>query len=450
MADPKGFMKHPRRTPQIQNPEERIRHFEEHYEQWSDEQVQVQAARCMDCGVPFCMSGCPLGNLIPEWNDLVYRGQWREALQALHATNNFPEFTGRICPAPCEHACVLAINEPAVAIKVMEQAIVDKGFAEGWIQSEPPETRSGKTVAIIGSGPAGLACAQQLNRAGHRVTIFERSDRAGGLLTYGVPDYKLRWRVIERRVQQLVDEGVEFRYSVNVGVDMPWEQLTSSYDAVVMAVGAELPRDARLEGRELDGIHFAMEFLPQANRIANGDTDRSALHPEGKDIDPKGKHVLVIGGGDTASDCIGNSIRLGAKNVVNIDYHDEKGYTRPEGNPWPQWANIKYVSSSHEEMLHFGGDQIFQFNTTRFVGNEQGHVAGLELIQVDWSQGRPPKPIPGTEKTIKADLVLLAIGYAGAIKNGLIEQSGCDLDEQAILDRTEHQDDLGRRSVRRR
>jgi len=432
MGDPKGFMKHGRQTPDIEDPVSRIGHFEEHYRKLSDESVQVQAARCMDCGVPFCMSGCPLGNLIPEWNDLVYRGQWREALQALHATNNFPEFTGRICPAPCEHSCVLAINEPAVAIKLMEQAIIDKGFAEGWIKPEPPATRSGKRVAIIGSGPAGLACAQQLNRAGHLVTVYERADRPGGLLTYGVPDYKLRWGVIERRLQQLEAEGIEFRCSINVGVDLPWSELHDDYDAVVLAIGSEAPRDVKIEGRELAGIHFAMEFLPQANRIANELDDPEALHPEQLRIDPEGKRVLVIGGGDTASDCIGNCIRLGAENVINLDYHEEKGFERPPGNPWPQWANIKYVSSSHEEMLHFGGDQIFQYNTQRFLGSD-GRVEGLELVKVDWSQGRPPKPVPGSEQTIEADLVLLAVGYAGAIRDGLVEQLGCELDERNRL-----------------
>jgi len=432
MGDPKGFMRHQRRTPRIQHPEGRVRHFDEHYEPLGDEQVQVQASRCMDCGVPFCMTGCPLGNLIPDWNDLVYRGLWREALQALHATNNFPEFTGRICPAPCEHSCVLGINEPAVAIKLMEQAIVDKGFEKGWIRPEEPVRRSDKRVAVIGSGPAGLACAQQLNRAGHHVTIFERSDRAGGLMTYGVPDYKLRWRVIERRINQLEQEGIAFRYRCDVGKDIGWDQISADYDATVLCIGAEQPRDMPLPGRELDGIHFAMEFLPQANRIANELDDPALLHPQNKHIDPKGKRVLVIGGGDTASDCIGNAIRLGAKNVYNIDYHEERGMERPPDNPWPQWAQIKYLTSSHEEMFHFGGDQVFAYNTTQFLG-EEGRLKALELVRVDWSEGRPPKPIAGTEKQLRCDLALIAIGYAGAIRDGLVEQLGCDLDERGRI-----------------
>ena len=287
-------------------------------------------------------------------------------------------------------------------------------------------------MAIIGAGPAGMAAAQQLNRAGHSVTIYERSDRAGGLMTYGVPDYKLRFRIIERRVKLLEEEGISFRYGVNVGVDVTWTELRSQFDAVVLCIGAEAPRDVKVEGRELDGIHYAMEFLPQANRYANGDEDLAALHPQGKRIDPRGKNVLVIGGGDTASDCIGNCLRMGAAKVANINYHDQKGGNRPEGNPWPQWADLQYWSSSHREMLALGGQMVFSHNTNRFVG-EDGKVTGLELVQVDWSQGRPPKPVPGSEQVLPADLILLAIGFSGAIRDGLVEQLGCELTDRDRL-----------------
>src|SRR6056297_1204274 len=319
MGDHRGFIKHRRRDKTIHAVDERLRHHNEHYNYPTEEQTKTQAARCMDCGVPFCMSGCPLGNLIPEWNDLVYRGRWEQALHALHATNNFPEFTGRVCPAPCETSCVLGINEPAVTIKLHEVSIADKGFEEGWIIPKPPLRRSDKSVAIVGSGPAGLACAQQLNRAGHRVTVYEKADRGGGLLMYGIPHYKLRKEKVQRRIDLLEAEGIEFRFSCEVGKDAPFADLKSGYDAVVVATGAEEPRDLPVEGRDLDGIHFAMEFLPQQNRSNWGDPDVAALHPKKQPISARGKKVMVIGGGDTGSDCIGTSMRQGASRVLNFE-----------------------------------------------------------------------------------------------------------------------------------
>lgn len=429
MGDIKGFMKHGRKTADMVDPVERTKDFNEHYIMPPEPDVETQASRCMDCGVPFCMSGCPLGNLIPDWNDFVYRGQWKEALDALHATNNFPEFTGRVCPAPCEHSCVLGINEPAVTIKLMEQTIVDYGFAHGLITPEPPQSRTGKHVAIIGSGPAGLACAQQLNRVGHTVTIFEKNDRPGGLMTYGVPDYKLRWQTVERRVGLLEAEGVRFRTSVDVGKDVTWDDLKEQFDAVVLAIGAEHPRPPKADNHEIDGVHYAMEFLPQANRHAIGDQDVEALHPQQRRIDPKGKHVIVIGSGDTASDCIGNCLRLGAASVTNFDYHDEPPEERPSNNPWPQWAKVKILSSSLQELLASGNTLAYKANAMRFL-DENGTLTGIETMDADWSQGRPPKMTPGSEKTWPCDLALIALGYSGPVRGGIIDQMSLDLDQR--------------------
>jgi len=430
MGDPRGFIKHGRRGMTLQPVYERLRHFDEHYNYPSEEKVKTQAARCMDCGVPFCMSGCPLGNLIPEWNDLVYRGQWKQALQALHATNNFPEFTGRVCPAPCETSCVLGINEPAVTIKLHEVSIIDKGFEEGWIVPQSPAQRSGKTVAIIGSGPAGLACAQQLNRAGHLVTVYEKTDRAGGLLMYGIPHYKLRKEKVQRRIDLLVAEGIEFRYSCEVGKDLPFDQLKSAYDAVVIATGAEEPRDLPVEGRDLRGIHFAMEFLPQQNRTNWGDADIAALHPKKQPISAKGKKVIVIGGGDTGSDCIGTAMRQGATRVVNFELLGQPPEERTPTNPWPQWSRVLRISSSVEEMQVMGGDVHYEIMTTRFVGSKTS-VTGLETVKVDWSQGRPEK-IAGSEQIWKCDLVLLAMGFLGP-RSELIKQIGCETDPRSNI-----------------
>ncbi len=429
MGDPKGFMKHTRQVPKYLPVDLRLANHEEHIEEFSEEQVQTQASRCMDCGVPFCMTGCPLGNLIPEWNDLVFRGRWKEALAALHATNNFPEFTGRVCPAPCENSCVLGINEPAVAIKLHEVSIVDKGFAMGWIKPTLPPSRTGKKVAIIGSGPAGLACAQQLNRAGHAVMVFEKSDRAGGLLMYGIPHYKLRKEKVQRRVDLLVAEGVEFTFSCHVGVDVTWEKLKADYDATVICTGAEQPRDLAIEGRELDGVHFAMEFLPQSNRRNWGDEDLAALHPKKQAIGAAHKKVIVIGGGDTGSDCIGTSLRQGAANVINFELLPEPPGARPNNNPWPQWARVKRISSSVEEMTAKGGDVTYSVATKRFTG-EAGKVTGLVTVKLDWSSGKPVE-VPGSEETYGCDLVLLAMGFLGPRKLGIVEQIGCALDPRS-------------------
>jgi NAD(P)H-dependent glutamate synthase small subunit len=425
MGDPRGFIKHGRRDKTLQPVNARLQHHDEHYNYPSEEKVKTQAARCMDCGVPFCMTGCPLGNLIPEWNDLVYRGRWKQALQALHATNNFPEFTGRVCPAPCETSCVLGINEPPVTIKLHEVSIVDKGFEEGWIVPVPPVQRTGKTVAVIGSGPAGLACAQQLNRAGHRVTVFEKSDRAGGLLMYGIPHYKLRKEKVQRRIDLLVAEGIDFRYSIEVGRGMPFAELKSAFDAVVIATGAEEPRDLPVEGRDLDGIHFAMEFLPQQNRANWGDQDVAALHPKKRTISAKGKKVIVIGGGDTGSDCIGTSMRQGAASVVNFELLAQPPEERSFDNPWPQWSRIMRVSTSVEEMRVMGGDVYYEIMTTRFIGNGKS-ISALETVRVAWVNGRPEK-VPGSEQIWKCDLVLLAMGYLGP-RSELIKQCGCETD----------------------
>ncbi|HKL25269.1 MAG TPA: glutamate synthase subunit beta [Desulfuromonadales bacterium] len=430
MGDPRGFIKHGRRNMTMQPVYDRLQHHDEHYIYPSVEKVKTQAARCMDCGVPFCMSGCPLGNLIPEWNDLVYRGRWEQALHALHATNNFPEFTGRVCPAPCETSCVLGINEPAVTIKLHEVSIADKGFEEGWIIPKPPLRRSDKSVAIVGSGPAGLACAQQLNRAGHRVTVYEKADRGGGLLMYGIPHYKLRKEKVQRRIDLLEAEGIEFRFSCEVGKDAPFADLKSGYDAVVVATGAEEPRDLPVEGRDLDGIHFAMEFLPQQNRSNWGDPDVAALHPKKQPISARGKKVMVIGGGDTGSDCIGTSMRQGASRVLNFELLSQPPRERAADNPWPQWSRVLRISSSVEEMQVLGGDVYYELMTTRFIGANRT-VSGLETVKVDWSSGRPEK-VAGSEQIWKCDLVLLAMGFLGP-RSELLKQSGCETDPRSNI-----------------
>ena len=431
MGDPKGFMKHTRQSPHYLPVSERLVNHEEHIEVLPEQQVQNQASRCMDCGVPFCMTGCPLGNLIPEWNDLVFRGRWLEALQALHATNNFPEFTGRVCPAPCENSCVLGINEPPVAIKLHEVSIVDKGFAMGWIKPEQPPSRSGKKVAIIGSGPAGLACAQQLNRAGHLVTVFEKNDRAGGLLMYGIPHYKLRKEKVQRRIDQLAAEGIEFRCGCTAGIDPTYSQLKAGFDAVVVATGAEQPRDLAVPGRELDGVHFAMEFLPQSNRANWGDADIAALHPKKQRLWAAGKQVIVIGGGDTGSDCIGTALRQGATAVTNFELLPEPPDRRPGNNPWPQWARIKRISSSVEEMTEKGGGVHYSLATKKFIGAE-GKVKALQTIQLEWSSGKPVE-VPGSEREWPCGLALLAMGFLGPRRAGLLEQIGCAIDERGNI-----------------
>ena len=406
-----GFLEYPRELPTRRPVDERVNDWFEIYQEFPEERVRTQGARCMDCGVPFCHTGCPLGNLIPDWNDFVYKDRWRDAIRALHATNNFPEFTGRICPAPCESACVLGINEPPVAIKVIERTIIDHAFKEAWIRPEPPKTRTSKRVAVVGSGPAGMAAAQQLNRAGHTVTVFEKSDRIGGLLRYGIPDFKMEKHLIDRRVRQIEAEGVTFRTSVEVAAD----ELKRDFDAVVLAIGAEQPRDLKVPGRELKGVHYAMEFLPQQNRRVAG--DRVA-----NQISATGKHVIIIGGGDTGADCLGTSHRQRAASVTQFEIMPMPPETRHESTPWPLWPLQMRVESSHEE----GGTREWGINTITLTGDADGQVRQLHAMRV----GGPPKfdPIAGSEYTLDADLVLLAMGFAGPVRNGLVTDLGVELD----------------------
>ncbi|MEJ5368924.1 MAG: glutamate synthase subunit beta [Bryobacteraceae bacterium] len=417
MGKPTGFMEFQRESFGRRPVGERIRDWFEVYVPLPEDRVRKQGARCMDCGVPFCHTGCPLTNLIPDWNDLVYRGRWREALRELHATNNFPEFTSRICPAPCEASCVLGINEPPVSIKAIERAIIDRGWEEGWIQPEPPLERTGKRVAVVGSGPAGLAAAQQLARKGHLVTVFEKADRIGGLLRYGIPDFKMEKRHIDRRMAQMAAEGVTFRTGCHVGVDISVDELRRQFHAIVLAGGAEQPRDLRVPGRELKGIHFAMEFLPLNNRRNAGDDI-----PAGEWISAAGKNVIIIGGGDTGADCLGTSIRHGAKSVRQFEIMPMPPTERSPQTPWPLWPYQLRSETSHEE----GGERIWSISTLEFLGDENGHVRALRTTRV----GPPPKfePLPGTEEIYEADLVLLAMGFTGPVKNGLLEQLGVELD----------------------
>jgi glutamate synthase (NADPH/NADH) small chain len=414
-------MEIPRETPSRRPIPERVHDYLEVYNPFPEEKLRAQGARCMDCGIPFCHQGCPLGNLIPDWNDLVYRDQWQAAIDRLHATNNFPEFTGRLCPAPCEASCVLGINNDAVTIKQIELSIIEKAWDEGWIKPQPPKVKTGKTVAVIGSGPAGLAVAQQLARAGHAVTVFERDDRIGGLLRYGIPDFKMEKRFIDRRLEQMAAEGVVFRPSVNVGVDVSAADLLAGFDALCVCTGATKPRDLPIPGRELKGIHFAMEFLPLQNKRVAGDSIADQNF-----ISAKGKHVVIIGGGDTGADCLGTVHRQGCASVHQFEIVPRPPETRAPANPWPQWSNIFRVSSAHEE----GGIREYAINTTRFTG-EGGRVTALETIDVEWKpvDGRMQfVGIPGTERRYPADLVLLAMGFLGPERPGLLEQLGVELD----------------------
>lgn len=420
-----GFLEYPRETAPRRPVAERIKDFNIIYQDWPVEKVRIQAARCMDCGVPFCHSGCPLNNYIPDWNDLVYRDRWREAVEKLHQTNNFPEFTGRVCPAPCEASCVLGINEPPVAIKQIEWAIIDHAFRQGWIQPQPPTRRTGKRVAIVGSGPAGLAAAQQLARAGHAVTVFEKADRIGGLLRYGIPDFKLEKWLIDRRVEQLVAEGVEFHTRAFVGHNVPVEDLLREFDVILLAGGAEQPRDLRVPGRELKGIHFAMDFLSQQNKRVAGDRDLAAdptRFPE--PILATGKRVAIIGGGDTGADCLGTCIRQGAVQVYQLEIMPKPPEQRSPTTPWPMWPYQLRTESSHEE----GGVRLWSVATVAFSGDESGNVQKLHAVQV----GPPPdfQPVPGTEFTLDVELVLLAMGFLGPVRSGLIEQLGLELDQR--------------------
>jgi glutamate synthase (NADPH/NADH) small chain len=416
-----GFLEYAREVPTRRPPAERIRDWFEIYQPFPEESIRTQAARCMDCGVPFCHTGCPLTNIIPDWNDLVYRGRWKDAVRQLHATNNFPEFTGRICPAPCEASCVLGISEPPVTIKQVERTIIDRAFEEGFIRPEPPETRSGKRVAIVGSGPAGLAAAQQLARAGHEVAVFEKNDRIGGLLRYGIPNFKMEKHLIDRRLEQMRAEGVEFVTGAHIGVNHPVDDLQRRFDAVLLAGGAEHPRNLNVPGRELKGIHFAMEFLPQQNRVCEGDTVENQILATGK-------HVIIIGGGDTGADCLGTSHRQGACSVTQFELMPKPPDNRSPSTPWPLWPMQLRVESSHEE----GGTRDWSVSTTHFTGDADGNVTHLHAMRV----GPPPAfaPIAGTEFTLEADLVLLAMGFTGPVKHGLVDQLGLALDARGNIE----------------
>ncbi|MBN8731891.1 MAG: glutamate synthase subunit beta [Acidobacteria bacterium] len=417
MGKDTGFMEYTRELPARRPVAERVNDYFEIYQPFSDEKVRTQGARCMDCGVPFCHTGCPLNNIIPDWNDFVYRDRWKEAIRVLHSTNNFPEFTGRICPAPCESACVLGINEPPVAIKVIERTIIDHAWENGWIKPEPPPQRTGKRVAVVGSGPAGMAAAQQLNRAGHWVTVLEKSDRLGGLLRYGIPDFKMEKHHIDRRVEQMTSEGIEFRTRAHVGGNVPVKDLLSEYDAMLLAGGSEWPRDLNVPGRELKGIHFAMEFLPQQNMRVAGDTVENQIMATGK-------RVVIIGGGDTGADCLGTSHRHKAASIHQFEIMPMPPPERASSTPWPQWPLMLRQESSHEE----GGERGWAVATTRFEGDEHGNVKRLHAVKV----GPAPKfdPIPGSEFVLDVDLVLLAMGFLGPVKKGMIDQLGVDLDNR--------------------
>jgi glutamate synthase (NADPH/NADH) small chain len=417
MGKATGFLEYKREVAGRRPPAERVRDWFEIYQPFPEANLRQQGARCMDCGVPFCHNGCPLNNLIPDWNDLVYKGKWREAARQLHSTNNFPEFTGRVCPAPCEAACVLGIVEPPVTIKQIEKTIADRAFADGAIQPEPAAVRSGKSVAVIGSGPAGLAAAQQLARAGHDVTVFEKNDRIGGLLRYGIPHFKMEKHLIDRRMEQMRAEGVKFQVNAHVGAGVPVEDLRKQFDAILLSGGSEQPRNLPVPGRELKGIHFAMEFLPQQNRRNEGDTV-----PEDQAILATGKRVVIIGGGDTGADCLGTSHRQGALSVTQFELLPKPPDERSPLTPWPLWPLQLRVETSHEE----GGARDWSVMTERFTGDAEGRVTQLHAVRV----GPAPKfeRIPGTEFTLDADLVLLAMGFTGPVKNGLIEQLGVTLD----------------------
>jgi glutamate synthase (NADPH) small chain len=441
MGKPTGFMDYPRELPLDRQPAERVRDWNEFHDHADEAMLRKQGARCMDCGVPFChtgtllegmAAGCPINNLIPEWNDLVYRGLWREALERLHKTNNFPEFTGRVCPAPCEGSCVLGINEPAVTIKSIECAIVDRGFEEGWVVPEPPTVRTGKKVAVVGSGPAGLACAAQLNKAGHWVTVFERADRVGGLLMYGIPNMKLDKRLVQRRVDLLTLEGITFVTRCEVGKDYPADKLRADFDAVVLCGGATKPNDffTKHEGRNLKGIHFAMEFLH-----ANTRSLLDSQHADGDYISAKDKDVIVLGGGDTGTDCVGTALRHGCKSLMQLEIVPQPPLERAPDNPWPQWPKIYRLDYGQEEAKALWGDdpRRYAVQTTKFLGDENGHIKAIEMVQVEWvtNNGRAaPRNVSGTEKVVPAQLVLFALGFSGP-ENQLIDQLGVEKDPRS-------------------
>jgi len=414
-----GFLEITREQPMRRKADERIKDWFEIYEPFPEEKQREQGARCMDCGVPFCHTGCPVNNLIPDWNDLVYNNRWQAAIRRLHSTNNFPEFTGRICPAPCEASCVLGINQPPVSIKLIERSVVERAWDEGWIKPEPPESNTGKRVAVVGSGPAGLAAAQQLRRAGHSVTVYEKNDRIGGLMRYGIPNFKLEKHILDRRIEQMRSEGVTFITNAHVGVNVPAEALTSHYDAILLAGGAEQPRNLNIPGRELKGIHFAMEFLPQQNRRCEGDLLDPSLA-----ILAEGKRVVIIGGGDTGADCLGTSHRQGPKSIHQFEIMPKPPETRAASTPWPLWPLQLRTEGAHEE----GGIRDWSVNSVKFTGDGDGNVKQLHLVRV----GPPPRfePIPGSEFTLDVDLVLLAMGFLGPVRSGMIEQLGLALDNR--------------------
>lgn len=422
MADPRGFLKHGREVADRRPVEERVHDWNEVYPGGPGRAllpiIKTQASRCMDCGIPFCHQGCPLGNIIPEWNDLVYRDDWHGAIERLHATNNFPEFTGRLCPAPCETACVLGINQDPVTIKNVEVSIIEKAFDSGAVRPESPEWLSGKTVAVVGSGPAGLAAAQQLTRQGHTVAVYERADKIGGLLRYGIPEFKMEKSIVDRRLKQMRREGTIFRAGVDIGGDITGADLQARYDAVVLAIGATMPRDLPVPGRDLGGIHQAMTYLPQGNRAAVGEQVPDQITAEGK-------HVVIIGGGDTGADCLGTALRQGAASVTQLEIMGKPGNTRPSNQPWPTYPMLYRVASAHEE----GGERVYAVSTQEFLGDEHGNVRALKVVEVD----NKFQPIEGTEQEIPAELVLLAMGFTGPEKKGLVSQLGVELDERGNI-----------------
>jgi glutamate synthase (NADPH/NADH) small chain len=425
MGEPTGFLKWDRQTPKRRRIPVRVQDWKEVYEPFPVDELTRQAGRCMDCGIPFCNNGCPLGNLIPDWNDLVYRGNWRDAIERLHATNNFPEFTGRLCPAPCESACVLGINSDAVTIKQVEVEIIDRAWREGWVTPQMPSQKTGKRVVVIGSGPAGLAAAQQLTRVGHDVLVLERADRIGGLLRYGIPEFKMEKINIERRIKQMSAEGTIFRTNATVGENVDIDVLLASHDAVVLACGATNWRDLNVQGRELNGIHQAMEYLPPANKVQQGDFAET-------DISAKGKHVVIIGGGDTGADCLGTAIRQGAASITQLEILPQPPATRAANNPWPQWSFVFRTSSAHEE----GGERMFAVSTEKFVGDEHGNVRALVITDVK-SENGSFVPIEGSQRELKADLVLLALGFIGPEKSSWIENLGLKFDERGNIARND-------------
>ncbi len=414
-----GFLKIDRELPKTRDTSERIKDSKEIYEPFEESKTRDQAARCMDCGVPFCHNGCPLGNQIPEFNDAVYENDWEQAVQVLLSTNNFPEFTGRICPAPCEASCVLSINKPAVTIEHIEKSVIEKAFEMGWIKPEIPKERTGRKIAVIGSGPAGLAAAAQLNKSGHSVTVYEKDDRIGGLLRYGIPDFKMEKWVLDRRLEIMEAEGIEFVTNVEAGKDISAVELRNEYDAILLCTGSIVPRDLPIPGRKLEGIHYAMEYLTQQNKRVAGDKI-----PKEEELLANGKNVIVIGGGDTGSDCVGTANRQGAISVSQLQYRTKPSTTRGKSNPWPEWPMTLTTSSSHEE----GCERNWSILTKEFVGDESGKVTGLKIVELEWVSKTEYIEVPGSEKVMPCDLALLAIGYAHPKKEGLLEYLGVDLD----------------------